>query len=61
MIATGSNTKIWQLLEKLGHRIIQPVPSLFTFNIKDDQGSKKLPGISMPQATGQGLVVQAGK
>jgi predicted Rossmann fold flavoprotein len=49
MIATGSNTKIWQLLEKLGHRIIQPVPSLFTFNIKDDR-IKKLPGISMPQA-----------
>ncbi|PJC08457.1 MAG: aminoacetone oxidase family FAD-binding enzyme [Flavobacteriaceae bacterium CG_4_9_14_0_8_um_filter_34_30] len=35
VIATGSNPKIWQLLEKLGHKIIPPVPSLFTFHIKD--------------------------
>lgn len=37
MIATGSNPKIWQLLEKLGHTIVRPVPSLFTFNIKDER------------------------
>ena len=35
MIATGSNPKIWQLLKSIGHSIVQPVPSLFTFNIKD--------------------------
>lgn len=35
VICTGSNSKIWQLLEKLGHTIIPPVPSLFTFNIED--------------------------
>ncbi|GAL60994.1 hypothetical protein JCM19300_3932 [Algibacter lectus] len=37
MIATGSNPKIWKLLESLGHTVAQPVPSLFTFNIKDDR------------------------
>ncbi len=37
MIATGSNPKIWQLLENLGHSIVKPVPSLFTFNIKDQR------------------------
>ncbi len=35
LVATGSSPKVWQLLEKLGHSIIPPVPSLFTFNIKD--------------------------
>lgn len=33
VIATGSNTKIWKLLETLGHHIVPAVPSLFTFNI----------------------------
>ncbi|MDO5104393.1 NAD(P)/FAD-dependent oxidoreductase [Capnocytophaga sp.] len=35
VIATGSNPKIWQLLAKLGHTIVPPVPSLFTFNTAD--------------------------
>lgn len=35
VIATGSNPKIWKLLEGLGHTITAAVPSLFTFNIKD--------------------------
>ncbi len=35
LVATGSNPKIWKVLEKLGHTIVAPVPSLFTFNIKD--------------------------
>lgn len=45
VIATGSNPKIWKLLEKLGHKIVPPVPSLFTFNIKD-QRIEDLPGIA---------------
>ena len=44
VIATGSNTKIWQLLEQLGHSISPPVPSLFTFNIKDKR-IKYIPGV----------------
>ena len=37
MIATGSDTAVWNLLEKLNINIIPPVPSLFTFNIKDER------------------------
>ncbi|KAB1067928.1 NAD(P)/FAD-dependent oxidoreductase [Tamlana haliotis] len=44
MIATGSNPKIWKLLEGLGHSVSQPVPSLFTFNIKDDR-LQDIPGV----------------
>ena len=44
VIATGSNTKIWKLLEQLGHTISSPVPSLFTFNIKDNR-IKDIPGV----------------
>src|SRR5690606_19341067 len=45
IMATGSNPKIWELLEGLGHLIVSPVPSLFTFNIKDSR-IKDLPGVS---------------
>ncbi len=50
LIASGSNSKIWHLISKLGHKIIAPVPSLFTFNISDDR-LKEIPGISVPNAT----------
>jgi hypothetical protein len=42
IIATGSNSKIWEILKGLGHTIEEPVPSLFTFNIKD----KRLDGLA---------------
>lgn len=35
VVATGSNPKIWQLLSQLGHTIVPPVPSLFTFATED--------------------------
>jgi len=44
VVATGSNPKIWKLLEGLGHSIIKAVPSLFTFNIKDDR-INDIPGV----------------
>jgi predicted Rossmann fold flavoprotein len=44
LVATGSNTKIWKILKDLGHGIIHSVPSLFTFNIKD-QRIKDIPGV----------------
>ena len=44
LVATGSNPKIWKLLENLGHTIIPPAPSLFTFNIKDKR-IKDIPGV----------------
>ena len=45
VMATGSNPKIWEMMEKLGHSIVPPVPSLFTFNIKDNR-IKDLMGVS---------------
>ncbi|WP_047550678.1 NAD(P)/FAD-dependent oxidoreductase [Psychroserpens sp. Hel_I_66] len=44
MLATGSSAKIWNMLESLGHTISQPVPSLFTFDIKDER-IKDIPGV----------------
>ena len=41
VVATGSNPKIWKVMEKLGHSLEPAVPSLFTFNIKD----KRINGI----------------
>ncbi|MDR2147688.1 MAG: NAD(P)/FAD-dependent oxidoreductase [Tannerella sp.] len=34
-ITTGSSQKMWKIIGNLGHTIIPPVPSLFTFNCKD--------------------------
>lgn len=45
MIATGSNPSVWELLARLGHNIISPVPSLFTFNTKDTR-LRDLSGVS---------------
>lgn len=45
VMATGSNPKIWEMMEALGHTIEEPVPSLFTFNIKDAR-IKDLMGLS---------------
>lgn len=47
VLATGSSPKIWRLLDKLGHKIISAVPSLFTFNIKDER-IVDLPGLATP-------------
>ena len=46
VITTGSNPKIWQLLSNLGHTIIAPVPSLFTFHTST-QWTKELSGIAV--------------
>lgn len=45
LVATGSNPKIWQLLNSLGHTIVPAVPSLFTFNCADAL-IQPLPGVS---------------
>lgn len=47
VVATGSSTKIWNLLEHLGHTIVTPVPSLFTFNINDSRITG-IQGVSTP-------------
>jgi predicted Rossmann fold flavoprotein len=45
ILATGSNPKIWEMLQNFGHAVVSPVPSLFTFNIKDPRITV-LPGVS---------------
>src|SRR5690606_1540059 len=45
----GSSVKSMEILKNLGHKIVKPVPSLFTFNIKD-QRLKDLMGISFEWA-----------
>ncbi len=45
IMTTGSNPKIWEMLTEIGHSIVPPVPSLFTFNIKDKR-IKDLMGVS---------------
>lgn len=50
VLATGSNPKIWEMLVDLNHEIISPVPSLFTFNIKDNR-IKELMGLSVENVT----------
>lgn len=46
---TGSSPKSLKIIESLGHKIIDLVPSLFTFNIKNDL-LKELPGTSFENA-----------
>jgi len=48
-IGSGSNSRVWEMLKNLGLDIVQPVPSLFTFNIKHPI-VRDLPGISVPNA-----------
>ncbi len=46
VITTGNNPKVWDLLTNLGHTIVTPVPSLFTFNTSDSF-IKDLAGIAV--------------
>lgn len=50
VMATGSNPKVWKLCENLGHSIVSPVPSLFTFNIKN-KNFNELMGISVEKVS----------
>ena len=49
VVAGGSSPKLWKLLAKIGHQIINPVPSLFTFNIADER-IKDIPGVVVQNA-----------
>lgn len=69
VMATGSNPKMWDMLAEMGHTIVPPVPSLFTFNIKDPrikdlmglscQASVKVKGTKL-EATGPLLITHWG-
>ncbi len=49
LVATGSSAAVWEILRGLGHGIEPPVPSLFTFNVKDPR-LEGLAGLSVPHA-----------
>ncbi len=50
LFATGGDRKSLDLIRKLGHTIADPVPSLFTFNIKDKR-IDGLAGLSVEDVT----------
>lgn len=47
IIAAGSSAHIWQLLAALGHTIVLPVPSLFTFNLAPNHPFGGLEGVAV--------------
>lgn len=49
VFAPGSSVKAMGMLRELGHKIVKPVPSLFTFNCQDER-LKDLPGVSFDWA-----------
>lgn len=49
LLAVGSSNSMWEMIKNMGHRIVEPVPSLFTFNIADSRITD-LPGVSVPLA-----------
>jgi predicted Rossmann fold flavoprotein len=49
IVASGASPAMWQVLADMGIQINAPVPSLFTFHIKDKRIGD-LQGISFPQA-----------
>ncbi|MEM7716496.1 MAG: NAD(P)/FAD-dependent oxidoreductase [Cyanobacteria bacterium P01_A01_bin.68] len=49
LLATGSNPIGYKIAQQLGHTVKKPVPSLFTFNIKDTQ-LRELAGVSVKLA-----------
>lgn len=50
IFSTGCSSKACKILEQLGHNIVTPVPSLFTFNIKNET-LKDLMGTNFPSAS----------
>ena len=49
LVAAGSSAAVWDLLRHLGHTVVPPVPSLFTFNIADPR-IDGLAGLVAPNA-----------
>ncbi|MBI4396078.1 MAG: aminoacetone oxidase family FAD-binding enzyme, partial [Elusimicrobia bacterium] len=50
LLATGSGRRAYRWAQSLGHRIVPPVPSLFTFAVPNDPRLKGMAGISVPNA-----------
>lgn len=50
LLATGSDARTREIIQSLGHSIEEPVPSLFTFNVKDAR-IDGLAGVSVENVT----------
>lgn len=50
LLATGSDAKTREIVQSLGHSIEEPVPSLFTFNVRDPR-IDGLAGVSVENVT----------
>ena len=50
LIATGSDRKTLEIIQSLGHSVEEPVPSLFTFNVRDKR-IEGLAGVSIENVT----------
>jgi predicted Rossmann fold flavoprotein len=50
LLATGSDRKTLDIVNSLGHSVAEPVPSLFTFNVKDKR-TDGLAGVSIDNVT----------
>ncbi|MBI3175162.1 MAG: NAD(P)/FAD-dependent oxidoreductase [Chloroflexi bacterium] len=50
LLATGSDSKTREIVQSLGHSIEEPVPSLFTFNVRDPR-IDGLAGVSVENVT----------
>jgi predicted Rossmann fold flavoprotein len=50
IVTSGSSEQVWRMLKELELTLVEPVPSLFTFNTKD-QRFHGLPGIAVKNAT----------
>jgi len=50
LIATGSDRKTLETIQSLGHSVEEPVPSLFTFNVRDKR-IHGLAGVSIENVT----------
>ena len=49
IICSGNSSSVWKIIESLGHSIESPIPSLFTFNIKDNR-IDEMSGVSVHDA-----------
>ncbi|MDX1906147.1 MAG: NAD(P)/FAD-dependent oxidoreductase [Bacteroidia bacterium] len=60
LLATGGHARTWDMLAELGLEVVEPVPSLFTFNIADPR-LNGLAGLSVPEVvlTVSGTSLQA--
>lgn len=49
VLTPGASKSLWKEVEKLGHTVVDPIPSLFTFNIADARIAD-IPGLSVSKA-----------